>query len=302
MHARSRLCCWTLLLASVALLAAGCSKKEFPAELEAYRTAVEASKLEYVRIRADSERGTAPWASKFRGTPYRPKGMAYPLGRDGQPLSLLAQINFADMPPLTDYPRAGILQFFIGGEGKGHIWGMALDDEQPYDENRHFQKLQDQAYFRVVYHPVVTTDLEELDTDSPPIPDWVLPVMTEAALTFETDAEYVQVYDYRFEKVFGKDPSSVFDGDDGYDLANRYAEFSYRPGLAKVGGYASFVQEDPRRIRPAEDWLVLLEIRSGFEGDVEAMWGDAGVGVFMIRRADLKKLDFSHVAYNWDNH
>jgi uncharacterized protein YwqG len=32
------------------------------------------------------------------------------------------------------------------------------------------------------------------------------------------------------------------------------------------------------------------------------MWGDSGTGTFFIRRADLKKRDFSKVAYYWDNH
>src|SRR5262249_16262864 len=151
------------------LLATGCSRNDAPApapsaradlppELEQFRPALEASKLDYVRIKVNRHQGTKPWASKFRGIPYRLKADAGPGGRDDVPLYLLAQINFADMPPLAGYPRSGILQFFIGAEGGGdhsHLWGMRLDDEKPFVPERYFQSLQDQAYFRVIYHASV---------------------------------------------------------------------------------------------------------------------------------------------------
>lgn len=292
----------------IAVLLTACAKKlppanTLPVELEEYRPAIDAAKLEYLRIEARRAQDEAPRASKFRGLPYRPKGTPWPMGRDGQPLHLLAQINFADTPPLAGYPSTGILQFFVSGEGATHIWGMNLYEEKPFDQQRYFQSLQDQAYFRVLWYAEVMAD-EQLEMTLPALPQVSLPIMDEAALRFVTDTEYVTPWDYRFERVFGKDPRKLFGtfGPRETEIANQYIRFSHRKTLAKIGGYAAFVQEDPRNARPSEDWLVLLEMRSGAEGGVEVLWGDNGVGAFLIRSEDLARRDFSRVAYYWDNH
>ena len=55
--------------------------------------------------------------SKIGGLPYLPPDAEYPRNSYGQPLTLLAQINFAEMPPLPDFPTSGILQWFIDLHG-----------------------------------------------------------------------------------------------------------------------------------------------------------------------------------------
>ena len=57
-----------------------------------------------------------------------PKGFDYPVDPDGRPLSFLAQVNFADVPALPDYPNSGILQFYISNDEdySKHIWGVAV--------------------------------------------------------------------------------------------------------------------------------------------------------------------------------
>ena len=52
-------------------------------------------------------------ASKFGGVPYLPAGVDAPLGSDGQPLGMIAQINCAELPENTLYPESGMLQFWI---------------------------------------------------------------------------------------------------------------------------------------------------------------------------------------------
>ncbi|MEY0874488.1 DUF1963 domain-containing protein, partial [Providencia manganoxydans] len=56
------------------------------------------------------------WDSRVGGMPYLPLNEKYPTNSEGMPLKLLAQINFAQMPKLENYPEKGILQFFIGGD------------------------------------------------------------------------------------------------------------------------------------------------------------------------------------------
>ena len=48
--------------------------------------------------------------SKIGGQPYLPLDAGYPRNPYRQPLTLLAQINFAEMSPLPGFPTSGILQ------------------------------------------------------------------------------------------------------------------------------------------------------------------------------------------------
>jgi uncharacterized protein YwqG len=293
------------LLFPLLLLSSACSRNELPRELEEYRPRIEASKLDYIKVIARASQGTKPWESKFLGTPYRLKGEPWPQGKDGSPLVLLAQINFAEMPALAGYPESGLLQFFIAGVddifGMGHYQAPA---GQPFDGAAYFESLLDQANFRVKFHPTVAADTAKLDVTAPAMGEVFLPVINEARLSFDTDAEYVQIWDYRFASIFGRTPDDLLErfGARATDVANGYIKFSTRQAQAKIGGYGSFVQEDPRVHRQTEDWLILLEIRSSGEHGVDILWGDAGIGVFMIRREDLRRRDFSRVAYYWDNH
>jgi uncharacterized protein YwqG len=276
-----------------------------PDELAAYRATIEASRLEYVRIRPTKSLGTKPWESKFLGHPYLPKASKYPVDVAGQPLALLAQINFSELPPLAGYPTSGLLQFFISGDvAKEHVWGLMSYEGHPYNAQDSFQSLQKQSYFRVIYHPSIVSDPNALESEVPKLPSWVLPISFEARLRFEKASQVVAIDDYRFQKLLGIDPYKLFEtfGQKERSIADGYFNYSDSRSVAQIGGYGSFVQEDPRTAKPDEDWVVLLGIRSGAEGGEEILWGDVGAATFLIRRSDLSNRDFSKVAYYWDNH
>ena len=61
----------------------------------------------------------------------------------------------------------------------------------------------------------------------------------------------------------------------------------------KLGGYATFTQEDPR----TRDELELL---FQLDSDDGLMWGDCGVGNFLVTDADRDARDFRRVLYSWD--
>ena len=84
--------------------------------------------------------------SKIGGLPYLPPDAEYPRNPDRQPLTLLAQINFAEMPPLPDFPTSGILQWFIDLHGFFNCWG--LNSKDPLNQDG----------FRVLYYPEVLPD------------------------------------------------------------------------------------------------------------------------------------------------
>ena len=83
--------------------------------------------LPTVRIKVSvAEKPLAPAQSKFGGFPYWTKSEDFPRDEDGKPLYLLAQINFAEVPLLPDYPARGLLQIFVRG---ADLWGLNMKSE-----------------------------------------------------------------------------------------------------------------------------------------------------------------------------
>lgn len=67
--------------------------------------------------------------SKLGGAFYVPEGMKAPRNLDtGDPLYLLAQLNFSQLPQLRGFPAQGLLQFFIDGEDT--LYGADYDNPQ----------------------------------------------------------------------------------------------------------------------------------------------------------------------------
>lgn len=279
---------------------------EFPPEVAHLQDAFEATRLPFVGIAARAGE-TDRLASKFCGEPYWPNSLIYPTDLTGEEMMLLAQINFAEVPPLGDFPQQGILQFFISaGESDEQIWGMAMSTsgQEPFDPDRYFDELQRPDFFRVVYHAPPFAE-DDLRTQFPVFADDYPPITGEAQMLFSSQSEVVIPVDYRFEQLFGKSPWDFFAeiGPAATEQLNRYYTAELLNVDAKLGGYANLVQEDRRAIAPEEDWVVLLWIDSFYaEEGVEALWGDAGTALFSIRRADLRQLKFNRVLYSWDSH
>lgn len=264
--------------------------------------------MEFVAVRAKKASNTPVHGSKLLGEPYWPASMPYPRDRDGHEMMLLAQINFGEVPPLPDYPDHGILQFFISAsESSAHIWGMSMEalELDPFDAERYLEGLSDPVYFRVVYHADRVTDEAQLRDRFLEPPKYYAPISSEASLAFAVESEVVIPVDYRFERHFGQSYWDFFDalGETAGERLSEYFTAQMSRAHAKIDGYASFAQEDPRGLDADTDWVNLLWIDSFYEPDgAEAMWGDAGTALFAIRRSDLRMRDFSRVLYSWDNH
>lgn len=81
--------------------------------------------------------------SKIGGNPYLPKDFVYPTSPKGEPLKLLAQLNFAGLPALEHFPSNGILQFFV----------LPDDIAGVHD----YENLTKQDTFRVIYHKEIVS-------------------------------------------------------------------------------------------------------------------------------------------------
>lgn len=241
---------------------------------------------------------------KIGGTPYFPKDMEYPKGKQNifadKPLVLLAQLNFEKLPQIADFPTKGILQFYIAPDD---LYGMSADFGP---------QMADQNNFRVIYHENIILDESKLmsSEDMPVYTEdegFYMPFTGEYKLIARsTDPMFATLDDYRFNDTFidcynevnDKKINSVWDVLDGVKLAERNGTYD-----AFIGGYPVFTQYDPRGGDNFTDCnVVLFELDSVYRpnDDIDIMWGDMGTGTFLIPAEKLKALDFSRVLYNYD--
>ena len=255
-------------------------------------------------------------ASKFGGRPYLPAGELPPTNEKGEPLGMIAQINCADLPENDIYPATGLLQFWINPNDEECLWGY--DYENPLSQKNH----------RVVYYE--TLDEPNPDVQFPvPFPtiDWgdygwplgpegmdVSEATTEYALAFETweqgflDGGF-EIYD-RFadawdemypDQKLPEEPNAR--GDASYNLLEPFE--SEERDYSHIGGYPSFVQEDPRdefeELRGHTVNLLTIESEWGEDAEegVYVMWGDAGAANWLITPEALAARDFSQVVFEW---
>ena len=253
-----------------------------PNALEPIREGLLNTKIPFIKIQSQPARSMKLWESKVGGQPYMPKSAQWPCAPDGRELFFLAQLNLADMPKLEPFPQKGILQFFIYDDD---LYGMDFDDGENPDT------------FRVLYFPDVIKEEAQLRKDYQVLRDFdELPHHPDECypLAFSLAEEVVPMSDYRFYQHFGADYFRQF-GAAEWSLQEDFGK-KVRSDGHKMGGYAYFTQDDPRRLD--DPMLLLFQLDSDERMDL--MWGDMGVGHFFIREAALKNLDFSKVLYDWD--
>lgn len=223
-------------------------------------------------------------SSRLGGTPYLPHGTSWPRFGDTAAL-FVGQFDFGAVPPLPDFPDAGLLQWFVADDD---VLGVVFDDRAG------------SVGFEVRWYPDPTPEAASAATvDRPGIglefaPGRCLPAWSEL-----DDAT-------RHLDLWGRYAVSV--GEDVEDVAFVYEEYvrgasSPDPSLtqgSRIGGSATFVQDDPRGTAtfaaaddPAGRLLVELE-----DGPIE--WGDAGIAHLFGDPAALARGDLSSVRYQWD--
>lgn len=245
--------------------------------------------------------------SKVGGTPYLPRGEAWPVCSYGAPMTFLAQIDCTQLKDLPDFPHAGLLQFFIGTDD---VYGADFEDQ--------IAQLGYQVFYRETVDPSVTvadiahprpSDDQERYT---PLGD------RPCRIVFGQPREQeLPEGDHLFEMLFlqawnqrrpEKPLNSIWSFYGLFPKEERdYNIFALDPAAITTGhrmdGYPFFTQNDPRSgdIDYQEFDTLLFQLDSEMRDRRElVLWGDCGVGNFFINREALKRRDFSRVLYNWD--
>lgn len=234
-----------------------------------------------------------PWSSKVGGRPYVQGGGRFPRGKgafDGEPLHLLAQLNFAELPALPGLPSTGLLQFFVvADERRRHVYGADPGDPTAQDG------------FRVVYHPQIIEDESLLAKVVPdPQAEPFLPVAGECGLHGQIASQPMSSSDHRFEERLTALVRTALGTDEIPDRVWSAAVRRFgNPHGHQVGGYPGLSSApDPRDHFPQHTTL-LFQLASDATDQVEIAWGNIGVGAFFIAPDRLAACDFSDVLYAW---
>lgn len=172
----------------------------------------------------------------------------YPLDVQGNKMILVAQINFAEVPPLENFPTEGILQFFI------------TDDEMLGMHDEFFESPSTRKHFRVYYHPTVNISEAKEVFDNIPMSSATKSGFAKmaSALNFEKKTEFMPSYRVDTSLMFGSYYLEEYLSEEVYPemdykkiekLVNQYKEanaYEFLDDTLGLGGYAYAIQEDVR--------------------------------------------------------
>ncbi|MGY3704943.1 hypothetical protein BW731_02185 [Vagococcus martis] len=234
------------------------------------------------------------YSSKIGGYGYLPKSIPYPTNEDNQPLSLLAQLNFEELPTLESFPQKGILAFYID----------YFDDLAGMD----FYNPTNQVGFRIIYMEDLTEEYHSISEQQslfePYSEEELLNIISEETKLNGHLSETIAILDTEeFTQYMGESYYDfIEDRFTDEDKQDEFEELIFENNIENtcIGGYPFFTQSDPRGYdtKLSEEYNTLL-FQLNSDDDI-VMWGDTGVGNFFINDEKLKNKDFSDVLYNWD--
>ncbi len=261
--------------------------------------------------------------SHLGGVPYLPKDGVYPMGESGQILWLCAQINFAQMPPIENFPKEGILQFFLSDWEYDGGFGL-------YENSIEYNIVQ--GHWKVYWYPKIDSMVtkEECFAKMPVAWEakkelWRTPDEPLKMSFLPIEQEGVTHEDFRFDILFESalkqylpeadlkefEPYGALWKETQTDVnsPNRKALQQIleqmQGGGCKIGGYPTYCQSDPRWYGDnLSEWDTLLfqlddDTFTYEAGDVEDFNLNGGTLNFLIRLEDLKNRDFSRVLADW---
>jgi uncharacterized protein YwqG/predicted nucleic acid-binding protein len=225
----------------------------------------------------------AAGGTRIGGPVWLPDGEAWPADARGVPLEFVAQVDFAELPPLPDFPATGLLQFFVG---RDDVFGADFD-EPARGTARVLWRPDALAGGRLHPHPTSgDDDLSPYERES--ARDAGVPLTGRTATHLPGRANWR--IDQHLEGQLRRPGIDRID-----DLL--YAEGNETALVHHVGGHPVYTQDDFRRPGRYDDYdRTLLRLTS--EGNL--IWGDCGEAVFLVRRDDLLRRDFSSVVFWWD--
>ena len=234
-----------------------------PYFLHKHKKELEQNKKETIILHHKPVSNTPIKSSKLLGTPYIPENFKYPIDKNGKAMKLLIQINFEEMPNIADFPKKGILQFYIGGQ-------------TIFDKD-----------IKVIFHK--NTDNIERHLSLSEISDVHLPIDREFIISSTNAYDYGSIV-FRTNYISKNYIFSSF-GDAGAKEDDMLTDF-FTCSYNKMGGDIFIVNDIIPQLDP--DDVLLLQLVSDIEyGDI--MIADTGTMQFYIKKTDLIDRNFDNV-------
>lgn len=248
-----------------------------------------------IKIELINDTSSSITISKLGGLPYIAPNSEIPRDLEGNVLNFLCQLNCQEIPENSIYPKTGIIQFWIG---RNNTYGLDFSDP--------INNIIKVLYYKEINDSLSIESIKEIyynDESQDPLKG------EEYLIKFSNSNlnEKLKWDNFNFQDEFLEEWNTIYPEnqiEELYDLAqyldlNEFSKYIHEDPISKIGGYPSFVQEDPRKFsngRYKEYTEVLLQIVSN---DIFT-WGDFGIVNFLIDKKNLEELNFSEVLYNWD--
>jgi uncharacterized protein YwqG len=238
--------------------------------------------LPAVELTPAPKRPATAGGTRIGGPVWLRDGEDWPADADGAPLVFVAQVDFAELPPLPDFPAAGLLQFFVGSMDS---FGAHLDDPARGGARVLWRP---DALEGGILHPRPENRDDGFVFERNDVRTAGLSLAGQSAVhpLPATDWRIHERLEGQLRRPGIEEIDDLLDGEDGAP-----------PRRHTVGGHPVFTQDDFRGPGRYDDFdRTLLHLTS----DGNVMWGDMGEAAFLIRRRDLLNRDFSSVIFYWD--
>lgn len=218
------------------------------------------------------------------GHPFLPAGAQWPLGANGQVMHFVAQVNFAEVPPLPGFPASGLLQMFVEADD---TWGLTFDDTMGV------------VGFHCRWHTAADLRQPSTATSSSPIPvplDAYSPVAdstTPRRIEFTPTRMLPQGWEH-LDTDAARHPRGFEVLAELWEEEEGLADATLDGWDVQVGGWPSFVQAPPPVPADRASHLILA-----FGSNDLMMWGDVGTAHLFGDPSALAQGDLSGLWWEW---
>jgi uncharacterized protein YwqG len=262
--------------------------EETKREIAAVKAKLKKAALPYAEVIIEDDPAKEPQESRLGGPVYLPENVEWPCTPSGDKLLFLAQINFAQMPSIPDFPETGILQIFIASDD---LFGADFDEPE---------KSQVKFIFHESFPDALTLhqNLPDPSTQANDEPEIYSPFqktdvhMNGRALSFNQDIKSMMpdLTHWKYQDI----ADGIEDREAVYSL---WDELSLTRPQHYVGGHISLTQWDFRYKPPYNEYdRIVLQLGS----DSNIMWGDVGEMSLSMRKDDLVNKRFEKAIFYWD--
>ncbi len=217
---------------------------------------------------------------KIGGIPYLPNGESYPIDETGKMMGLVLQVNLKNIK-LDNWPTSGILEIFIDSSLKY----PCQYEIRYYDEGLDYQ----------TNLPYVS--LEGFIVDEPIKIEIEEAICHKPLSNFDGEETLLNIAKKLFKQKF----NTFNELDDFINTSDFYVEFmeSLSIPYGTIGGYADFIQNDPREYEGKERTDCLLKLDCCLDNE-RLYIGDTGILFVLIKPEDIINKKFENGVVDWD--